>query len=382
MLEASLVTYPWDLLDEGLETVLDRLQGEIGVTRLSVWGAAPPVMQLRARKVTPRFVRTRGGLLFQPAEEYYTGTRCKPMVSTWVKGRNPLSKIAQACAERGMALQVKVSAALMGRLAHRHPEMTCKNVFGGESELGICLANPDVQACLGGLIADLSQNYKLSGITLADFLITWPEALATDTWMTAGLGTIERWLLAMCFCESCYQRAAACGVDVDAVRRSAQVVLEGGLDRGQPMEQPLEDLLAQNAPLAAHQAWRAAELAALFQRLRDACGCELLLERGVEGEDALQQEGIDLKSVAGVVTRIDCFEQLPSALLRDARRSEVWLPASLALGRRGTGLVSAYQQAAELGFAGVEIGGFGQLPDAALSTIKQAIRIARRATTE
>ena len=381
-LRASLVAFPWDLWDEGVETVLDRLQGELGIAGVVLWGATPPVTQLRVRKLEPRVFRTRGGVFFQPLEEHYQGTRCKPAVSTWVKSRDPLTKIAHACDERGMPLRVKLSAALTGRLAQRHPEMGCKNVFGCESHLAVCLANPDVQAYLCGLVADLSANHKLAGVAVTDFLIGWQEALSADPQIPGGLGEAERWLLARCFCESCHQRATACGVDVDQVRRSTQVMLESSLERGEPIGAGPEAILADNASLAAYHDWLTGELAALFRRLAEACAGELLLDRGMDRGGELQHERIDLRAVGGVITRVERFHELPAALCRDARQSELCLPASLAQGRRGTDLVSALQQAAELGFAGVEIDHLGQLPDAALSTIKQAIRLARRTTTE
>ena len=130
MLKAFLTAYPWDLIDEGVDAVLDRLHGEVGISGVSVWVASPPVVQLRVRDVGPRVVRSRGGLFFHPDEQPYAATRCKPIVSGWVKGRHPLTRIAEACAERAMDLRVIVSAAMTGRLAQRHAEMACKNVFG------------------------------------------------------------------------------------------------------------------------------------------------------------------------------------------------------------------------------------------------------------
>ncbi|MGB2985153.1 MAG: hypothetical protein WBE26_04665, partial [Phycisphaerae bacterium] len=121
-LQVFLTAYPWDLLDEDLGTVLDRLHGEIGVTGVSVWVSSPALTQLRVRDVEPRVFRTRGGLFFHPDEQRYVATRCKPVVSSRHKTRNPLARIADACAERALELRVIVSAAATGRLAQRYPE--------------------------------------------------------------------------------------------------------------------------------------------------------------------------------------------------------------------------------------------------------------------
>jgi len=205
MIRAHLTAYPWDLIDEREEAVLDRLRGEIGVTGLSLWVASPPVRQLRVRDVEPRIFSTRGGLFFRPSDEPYTGTRCKPLASGWHKGSDPLARIADACADRSLDLRAVVSATATGRVAQRHPEMACKNVFGAVSDTGLCLANPDVQSYLCGLVTDLSGRYQLTGVSIADFALAWPEAWNQDLRCGVPLDDMARSLLGICFCESCHQ---------------------------------------------------------------------------------------------------------------------------------------------------------------------------------
>lgn len=382
MVRAFLTAYPWDLIDEGVGTVLDRLHGEVGVTGLSLWAATPPLTQLRVHDVEPRVFRTRGGLFFQPSDQHYAAARCKPVVSGWLKGRNPLAKIAEACTERALELRVILSAAATGRIAGRHPEMACKNVFGAESQTSVCLANPDVQTYLCGLAADLSTGYDLAGISIADFTLAWHEAFERDLLLAIPLGDAERSLLGICFCESCNQKATAAGVDVASAKRSVQVILERSLRAGTAVDKNLSVLLADNEPLAAYSRWRTGELSALLQRIKDACRCELLLIRSIELSKREGFEGLDLGIPDAVVTRIEEADQLSSALLPGVRRSELRLPASFAIGQHGAELVSLLARAAELGFHGVEIDNYGLLPDAALTPIKQAIRFARRTASD
>ena len=381
MLRAFLTAYPWDLIDEGVATVLDQLHGEIGVTGLSVWIGVPPIVQLRVREVRPRVYRTRGGVFFHPDEQHYTGSRCKPVVSTWIRGRQPLKHIAEACAERAMELRVIVSAAITGRLSQRYPEMASKNLFGIESHAGVCLANPDFQAYLSGLVSDLSGRDNIAGVTLSDFEIAWPEAFQDDLRGAKPLGQTERSLFATCFCESCHQHATAAGVDVGMARRSVQVILQKILDAGLATDWTLDAVLSDDAPLAEYYHWRTEELSSLLSRLVNSCKCEVLLDRPFAEADR-QHTDPDLSLPAAVITRLDHPDRLGSALSSAARRNELRLPESLAIAAHGPELVGTLSRAVELGVTGVEIDNYGLLPDAALTPIKQAIRFARRTTSE
>lgn len=382
MLRVFLTTYPWDLVDEDVGGFLDRLRGEVGVTGVSVWATTSQLVQLRARDVRPRIFRTRGGLFFHPDETRYAGTRCKPIVSTWVKGKCPLKRISQACTDRGMELRVILSAANTGRSAQRHVEMACKNAFGDASHMGLCLANPDVQAYLCGLVSDLSSNYEPAGVTIADFVIACGEVFEPGLRTARPLGETELSLLSTCFCESCHQRAAAAGVDVAMARRSVQASLNKSFDSGEAVEGAVDAILADNTPLGDYCRWRTDELNSLLRRLVDACQGELLLDTRPNGCQRRQHADLDLNVPTAVITQIEQPDQLSLALCPGARRSELRLPEVFATGGHGPQLVSTLSKAAELGFAAAEIGNCSLLPDSALAPLKQAIRFARRSTNE
>src|SRR5690606_2405053 len=65
--QTNLSSYLWDLVDEGIDEALDRIQGQTGVTGLAVDVHCPPVQQIRPHAgVAPRTFRTHGGAQFQP----------------------------------------------------------------------------------------------------------------------------------------------------------------------------------------------------------------------------------------------------------------------------------------------------------------------------
>ena len=78
MFQTNLWCYLWDLVDEGIDPVLDRLQGEAGATGVSVATCYHSVDQLRPHPgISPRTFRSAGGAQFQPASDRYAATRIR-----------------------------------------------------------------------------------------------------------------------------------------------------------------------------------------------------------------------------------------------------------------------------------------------------------------
>ncbi|MFQ5495490.1 MAG: hypothetical protein ACE5EX_08925, partial [Phycisphaerae bacterium] len=293
MIDTYLTTFPWDLLDEGLDAALDRLHGQVGLTGVCVWAASPPVRYLRTRDVKPRFFRTRGGLFFHPDVPRYESTRCRPLVAAAATAEDPLVRIADACAEHRLALRMIVAAATAPRLARAQPEMAAKNLFGDVSRRTVCLANPNVEAYLCTLAADLSSRRHVSGVILADMGIGWGEATEPPPVGLEPLGPSDRTLLSICFCESCRQRAGEHGVDVAAAQRFARAVLEKTLDTGTGPDGGLKAILDESPSLRAWFDWRRAALSALLGRIVEACGGDVVVDRGAPPSGELRRNQPD-----------------------------------------------------------------------------------------
>jgi hypothetical protein len=377
MTKALIAGYPWDLLDD-LDATLDRLRGDVGATGVAVWAAARPVLTLRAREAEPRVFRTRGGLLFHPSPEHLEGTRIKPIVSEWAKGRTVWPRIAEACAARGLELRAIVSAAATGRLAERNPEAASKNLFGTVSERSLCLCNADVQAFVCGLVADLTSREGVAGSVLTDVHVSWDEARRDAVETALPTDGVQQTLLGMCFCESCYQKAAAEEVDAAAARRVAQKILNDSLEHGNGRAERIEVLVGDQPILAAYQRAQTLELSRLVGRLGEACSGELILERSLDGPMRRQHDAIDWSVPAASLTSLNPDTALSTALSAAARRRELRLPASWALGPNAQELVKTVAQAVEAGCDGLLFDHLGLLPDRGLNTVRQALRFARR----
>ncbi len=380
-----MTAYPWDIAGDNISSSMDQLHGEVGITGLAMWASIPPSTYLRIREIQPRVVHTRGGLLFHPTEENYESTRCKPIVSSKIKSRDPIDKIVHECKQRDMDVAIMVSTSFTGRLVQKHPEMACKNIFDSESQYSLCLTNPDVQSFLCSLVADLSQKYTPTSIIVADFIPAWIEAYQTATFNHSAIGGLERALLSICFCESCYQSASQAGVDVEMTKRSTKVMLQKSFEGGTASEVTFDHVLKDNTALQAFIHWRKGEMAALLKRIVGQCSGECMLDRSTNESINRPPDDVPLDTTDGVIDRVDQPDQLDTifespASENSAGRHELRIDHSLTLGSHGSELIGLISRATEKGCKAIHFDHYGLLPDSAMTTIKQAIRFARRSS--
>ncbi len=415
-MKTFLTLDPWDLMAPAAGSLLDRYAGELGATGVSVWLGLPATMRLRPPNYEPRVMQTRGGLFFHPGEAGFDATRLKPIVSGQVSRRDGLAQAAAACHDRGLLLRANVSLSKLGRVAHRHPEMACRNVFGATTREGVCLVNPDVQAFYAALLGELSERDTFDAITLADGFFSWTESFEAPGLTSVPIGPVGGMLLSICFCESCMQRAGDAGVDVLAARRSVAVRLDASFARSIPADLTLSAWLADDVPLQAYVTWRGQALSALWSRLAGACRCDLVMDvssglgLGKEcaanlcaGTACAAFGPVDYSSLAGVMSDSWSGEGTPplgqdaashgkivgcSCVPSDesgggcsattAKRRELRISPSCWVGGHGPELVTKMSRAAEAGMAAAQIDGVSSLPDSALDSVRQAIRFVRR----
>jgi hypothetical protein len=254
--------YVWDLLDEGIERVLDRLAGEVGAQGISLSVAVADVVVLRSNlQMRPRLLRVESGVFFQPDASRYRGTRLRPVVSRAIRKSNPLPKIIAAAQERGLSVRVRVAGTNGRTLVIRHPHAACRNVFDDPWPDRLCPSNPDVRGYLCGLVDDLGSNYAIEAVELADF--GFPYAIAGGGAVQVGRPLDDqamRWLLTCC-CPSCRQAATRTGLNVETYESTLRASVDAHLEQGAgPQPENVE----------AFDRWRASELASLIHAIQSA----------------------------------------------------------------------------------------------------------------
>ena len=353
---------------------------------------------LRVRSaISPRIFRTRGGLFFAPQDDRYQATRCKPAVSTWLKGKNPLRRIADGCHKHDLALRVVLTCSMAGRTAARFPQAAAKTVFGDPWPDRLCLVNPDVQSLLIALCRDLTDNYDPTTIELAEMHPGRIAAAGDAPQTSLDLGPGGQSLLRTCFCESCRQLdRPGTNVDVAAAARSAETRLRRVLETGRPIDQPLHSALADDPSLSEYirAQWRA--LAEMAANVRAETGREIVVHAYDDivaadhdpyppGGSAAPPAADAILTTVHHVPDNDLESIARAALTRGGAtgRAELQVSAFHEDGATSTApdasaLVRMLPRLAALGLASVNLDNYGQIPEAGLDVVRQAVRFARR----
>ena len=395
MFTAHVECHLWDLEDEGIDEVLDRLQGELGAGGVTVVAAGQPVRQLRHRPdAWPRIFQSRGGLYFPPDESKYTDTRSKGVVSGWVKSRNPLRKVSDACHRRDMTLRAVIDTRRIGRVVSRCPSVAAKTAFDDASPGTMCAANPDVAALYHGLISDLSANYDVSAIELRRLDHPFATDLA-DSLDVAGspnaADAVARGLLSICFCESCLQAASGGNIDGYGAMRSVGTWLNAAFARTRTLPDSLASVLTDDETLERYVRHRRDDHAGLIRALSRHCPCDLALHVDDDaGADrpALAAMASECAAINVAVSRAwplpdsaMVHQALETCRVTDGPRCEAVVSLRESLADDATGLVRTVKKLVDLGVAGVHFRHYGLMGGHEFTAVQQAIRYARRSAT-
>lgn len=386
--EASLDCYLWDLVDEGIDDVLDRIKGETGATGIVVPVHGKAVATFRPHAgVSPRAYVYDGGALFQPDASRYAGTRLRPVVFDGIRKSNPLKTIVQASHARGLKVGCAVAACDCGPVAERYEHAAVRDILGDRHHW-LCPVNPDVQEYVRSLLGDLTENYELDSLRLGDLGFAGSgnadERGDIEAHSEFVLGPVEAWLGNICFCESCRQLSKRDGVNLDAAAAVALETLESACRTGDSSRQTIAEFAEDREPLAAYLDWRTAQLNAWIGTLKTTCRCMLM----VDPHPDTMGSGISMESVFEAFDVLACQCPRVSAAAVEAElakadsawdRSRVAVRVSAGSGCPDSqSLVAAVAKIAKSGCHSAEISNYGSIPMDRLDWIRQAIRFARR----
>ncbi len=388
MFQINLWCYLWDLVDERIDEVLDRLKGEAGATGISVATCYHSVDQLRPHAgVSPRTFRSPGGAQFQPHAAAYAGTRIRPVVATWLKKSNPLAAVAEACDKRGLTLRGWTVCCHSSVTVDRYQSSAAKNVFGDLDPTWLCPVNPDVREYVRAMVEDLAEHYPFETIELER--PSFPARPHRHAHEKVGfeLGEVGRWLYSLCFCESCRQAAKREGLDVEAAARSVSATLERLFATGKPIDQPLPDFVANDPVLQAYVDWRCGQVTSLIRSVKQSCGCRVAVHRVGDR----YQAATDFKAIApgcdallrhcpypdrqGVIEAVvrETWDET-----QDMARVELGFNACTPPCPDSETFVGAVSHAARLGVRSVNVYNYGMLPLSRMEWLRRASRFARR----
>src|SRR5215469_320468 len=128
-MKASTFLFATDLVDEGIEVVLERLQ------RSRLDGLSMACNYHHSRDVFPhnpvhRVRYMQGGVFFHPEPSRYEQLLIKPDVPDWVLEDDPLSNVCRAADGRGLLVRSWTNNMHSTTLASANPGCAIQNAFG------------------------------------------------------------------------------------------------------------------------------------------------------------------------------------------------------------------------------------------------------------
>jgi hypothetical protein len=232
-MKTSTFLFATDLVDEGIDVVLDRLQGA------HLDGLTMACNYHHSRDVFPHNPKHRvrymqGGVFFQPEPSRYADLRMQPDVPAWVREDDPLRSACRAAERRGLLVRSWTNNTHSTIQASANPSCAIQNVFGDRYINSLCPANPDVRAYIRTLNSDLAR-YPLDTLIVESVCYMPFDHGYHHERCLVPISALAKYLLGLCFCEHCMAKVAAEGVDTGALRKH----IAGELDRhlaGDPSE--------------------------------------------------------------------------------------------------------------------------------------------------
>lgn len=218
-------TYPWDVIDEGVDRVFGIFKDEMGLDGMSISAAYHNCDCLRTHMPGKKIYSSYDDCVyFQPQIERYRNTVMQPNVHPMSRETDTLALISEACDAHGIDLIAWTIAMHNHYLARQYPECAVLGVFGDRYPGSLCPANPHVREYMRALSTDLDANYHLARIEY-ESLNYGGYRLRNNAKVGVELGPVGSYLMSLCFCEGCNQRAQDGGVDLEALRVRAEKLL-------------------------------------------------------------------------------------------------------------------------------------------------------------
>lgn len=382
----AIEVYPWDLEDEGIDTVLARIAGDLGADTVTVGAILPETHSIRRRATTgPRVIRMPSGAHFQPDGRFYAGTRIRPVTAPWLRQRNPLERIARRVADHRLNLRIRLSCCDVPALVEKYPMAGTIDVYGEPHGERLCPSNPEVRAYLCAAVEDLCANYKPVAIEVGSIRIEGRNPSDPTFSSAADVTPLEALLLNTCFCPACKERGEQKGLDVGGAAADVRDELERQFSAVQTSDMASSyDVLKGRQRIVDYRLSQSEAGMSLLEQLHERSKCPLVL-RGDDADPATvlavaKGAYADALSIPDVGSN-QTLESLKSHLLKsnDPKRIEIRFRPMAGLPRYdGQSLVRSVKDAFDRGHSAVGFSDYGAMSEPALDSIRQAIRFAKR----
>lgn len=214
----GIYIHPWDITEEGIDNCFDYLADTCGLNELflaAVYHANTFLLPHNPK----RMVRwDNGSVFFTPQHPRWRETRIRPILGDCVDTAGYLANIVDAARHRDWGILFFTVFHMSHSTAQAYPDACCVDAMGERHRAYLCPANPDVRAYDLAIVEELMTTYGGDGIRHESLGFgRWNQSFVIDKVETMP-SPRDQFLLSLCFCGSCLERARNEAVDGDALR--------------------------------------------------------------------------------------------------------------------------------------------------------------------
>lgn len=316
-MQFALWAYPWDLIDEGVESVAERC-AEIGVDELNLatnYHAVQPFLPHNPERTT---FFAHASSYFHPDESRYG--RLSPIPNERMGDDDWLARISNEIADTPLSMNSWTIGCHNSRLGIANPDLTLKSPFGDSLAFGLCPSKPEVQEYLCSVLSDLSARAPFERIELETFDYFHGTGFGWhhDKYHIE-LGRLGEFLFGLCFCDKCCENARDAGVDVEAARSASTDAVDALAAGRFPADIDLVSWFNAHSEVAKYAAVRTDTLASLFRKFRASVDAKLGYYVGLLNVADTWMHGADLKKLAPHLDyfTVAAYESSPEAVLSE-----------------------------------------------------------------
>jgi hypothetical protein len=387
----SMWTYPWDIQDQGLETLSADLAGRAGLNTVSMATSYHAGRFLQPRSPARKaYFPEDGTVYFRPDEKLWQGKAIRPLMAQSVAERGDmLAALTKARAETGLKVSCWTVCLHNTRLGMLHPGDVTRNAFGNANHYSLCPSSPAARDYVVTLVQDITRNHRPDMLELeSPGFMGFAHGYHHEK-DGVGLNEEDDFLLSLCFCDHCAARAEKAGVPVEGARRTVARFIAEFCERAVPERQFPDfpqagiDAFRDHHDLHAYLAWRSEPVTSLIGAIKAAAdpATRIVL---IDQKDAWLG-GVDL-SAAGRLCEgaiLCCYDMTPEAIADVVRLGRAMLGPEkfLGLGLRvfypevnGPAILAArVKSAADAGVDGVNFYNYGLIQAKRLDWVGEAV---------
>lgn len=225
----GLYLYPWDVIDEGADAVLEAVErAGLNAIYITTWYHSG-MFFLPHNPVRRTYFPEPGALYFQPGEWHRNHPLMppvSPLASDWDAFWSDLATRARA---RGIALCAWMPVLHNSGTGTAHPDVAVRNPWGDVITHTICPAHDRVRDLVLNVVTDVAGMGIFDRILLESIEYLGLRHGHHHEVIGVPLDPDTDFLASLCFCDACMARAAQAGIDGAAVRAWVRQTVDAAL---------------------------------------------------------------------------------------------------------------------------------------------------------